>query len=279
VTFTCPKGHTHQRVAEGRGCYMPPPATPPVPAPSARTTRDGRHVVFTESEPTPRQVDTIKRLGGVMPTGCTRGQASSIIGQLYARRDAAAPTRKETRVSTPTNGPDEYRFGTYHRDFPFPAALVYALVSGERSEARFAVSKSGTEADDLVFLRVSLIKPYKSGKRRNFQGCVRLQTQHSDDLIDRFIVDAGGKYRPESTTMSPTSMAGYLASVVADPRGAAATYGRALHQCCVCGKTLTDERSRWYGIGPDCETRWPEIIVESDDARGPFVPSVNGGQR
>ena len=42
----------------------------------------------------------------------------------------------------------------------------------------------------------------------------------------------------------------------------------------MCGKTLTDERSRWYGIGPDCETRYEESILESDQDRGPFVPSV-----
>lgn len=269
----CGKGHAHPSVADVRACYGlgsgARVAPAPVPAPSAVTGRTDRHVVFTESEPTPRQVSTIARLGGVLPSGCTRGQASSIIGQLYEKAKA-----KETRVSTPTTSP-YYGVSSYAKEFPFPASLIYALVqNSERDQARFAVSRSGSDADDLVFLRVSLIKPYKSGKRRAYQGCVKIQTQHSDDLIDRFVIDPNGKYRSESTTMGADTMAGILASVVVDPRGAAARYGRAKEQCCVCGKTLTDERSRWYGIGPDCETRWPEIIVESDDDRGAFVPSV-----
>ena len=276
----CGKGHAHPSVADVRACYGlgsgARVAPAPVPAPSAVTGRTDRHVVFTESEPTPRQVSTIQHLGGVLPSGCTRGQASSIIGQLYAKRDA---DKKGTSVSTPTpartpSAVEPQYLGHYNRVFPFPAPLIYALVTGERDQARYAVSKSGGETDDLVFLRVSLIKPYKSGKRRAFQGCVRIQTQHSDDLIDRFIVDPNGKYRSESTTMGAESMAGYLASVIVDPRGAAARYGRAKEQCCVCGKTHTDERSRWYGIGPDCETRYEEIIHESDEDRGPFVPSV-----
>lgn len=283
----CGKGHAHPSVAAVRACYgvgagghVAPVA---VPAPSAAPSRTDRHVVFTESEPTPRQVATIQRLGGVMPERCTRGQASSIIGQLYAKRDA---DKKGTSVSTPTPAhvPSVIRepqfLGHYNREFPLPASLIYALVTsrGEQAQARFAVSKSGTEADDLVFIRVSLIKPYKNGKRRAFQGCVKIQTQHSDDLIDRFVIDPNGKYRSESTTLSPEVMAGYLASVIVDPRSAAIRYGRAKEQCCSCGKSLTDERSRWYGIGPECEKRWPDIIIESDEARGVYVPSVVAGR-
>src|SRR6478736_3983300 len=172
----CGKGHAHPSVADVRACYGlgsgARVAPAPVPAPSAVTGRTDRHVVFTESEPTPRQVSTIQHLGGVLPSGCTRGQASSIIGQLYAKRDA---DKKGTSVSTPTpartpSAVEPQYLGHYSRVFPFAAPLIYALVTGERDQARYAVSKSGGETDDLVFLRVSLIKPYKSGKRRGFQG-------------------------------------------------------------------------------------------------------------
>lgn len=37
-----------------------------------------------------------------------------------------------------------------------------------------------------------------------------------------------------------------------DPTGAAARFAAAQSICCCCGKGLTDERSKTYGIGPDC---------------------------
>ncbi len=38
----------------------------------------------------------------------------------------------------------------------------------------------------------------------------------------------------------------------ADPELAAARFAEARSICCCCGKGLTDERSKAYGIGPDC---------------------------
>jgi hypothetical protein len=40
--------------------------------------------------------------------------------------------------------------------------------------------------------------------------------------------------------------------IQADPVGAAAKFADCHSICCCCGKGLTDERSKAYGIGPDC---------------------------
>jgi hypothetical protein len=42
------------------------------------------------------------------------------------------------------------------------------------------------------------------------------------------------------------------ATIEADPTLAAARFAACHSICCCCGKGLTDERSRAYGIGPEC---------------------------
>lgn len=49
-----------------------------------------------------------------------------------------------------------------------------------------------------------------------------------------------------------------IAKILVDPAEAARTYGRELEICAVCGRTLTNDVSRAYGIGPVCRknTGW-----------------------
>lgn len=49
-----------------------------------------------------------------------------------------------------------------------------------------------------------------------------------------------------------------LSKIAADPAGAARRYGQEIGSCAICGRTLTDETSREYGIGPVCRenTGW-----------------------
>jgi len=50
----------------------------------------------------------------------------------------------------------------------------------------------------------------------------------------------------------------YEEIIAAGPREAAILYGQEIGECGVCGRTLTDETSRAYGIGPVCRenTGW-----------------------
>lgn len=49
-----------------------------------------------------------------------------------------------------------------------------------------------------------------------------------------------------------------LSKIAEDPAGAARRYGQEIGSCAICGRTLTDEASREYGIGPVCRenTGW-----------------------
>jgi Family of unknown function (DUF6011) len=42
--------------------------------------------------------------------------------------------------------------------------------------------------------------------------------------------------------------------IEADPTLAAARFAECHSICCCCGKSLTDERSKAYGVGPDCRS-------------------------
>lgn len=46
-----------------------------------------------------------------------------------------------------------------------------------------------------------------------------------------------------------------IAKILIDPAEAARTYGRELGECGVCGRTLTNDESRAYGIGPVCRNK------------------------
>lgn len=56
----------------------------------------------------------------------------------------------------------------------------------------------------------------------------------------------------EYPVKNPTTKAQVLALIAANPKEAMLLYGRQLGHCGHCGRTLTNEESREYGIGPIC---------------------------
>jgi hypothetical protein len=118
-------------------------------------------------------------------------------------------------------------------------------------DGRYAVDPAG--GDNYTFIRVS--RP-KHGKHR---GAIKVQTQHSDDLITRVLIYPSGMvvWRMES-------LVELILIIAVNKTACSVAYGRKIGRCCRCGKTLTDERSRHYGIGPECEQHWPHIIEEVD---------------
>lgn len=99
---------------------------------------------------------------------------------------------------------------------------------------RFAVESK----DGLTFLRID--KP-SDGK---WNGWAFVKRQ-AGDTFDRL-----GSARPG---LPYRGAAGALvAQVAAEPTEAMARYGRELGHCGRCGRTLTDDESRAFGIGPDC---------------------------
>lgn len=64
----------------------------------------------------------------------------------------------------------------------------------------------------------------------------------------------GVKY--SGTRAAPTDVSERLATIAADPLGAALRYGRRTGQCACCGRKLTNHGSIDLGIGPICKDKW-----------------------
>lgn len=279
----CGKGHRHATVAAVKACYeseanasvswdtpsgqprvapKPPALAPRAPHAPSVAGSDGRRVVHTSAPMTEAQGATIKRLGGTVSDGMTRLQASQRIDSLLE-----AQAERERRLEA-----DGGRVETVEEEkqlhattLGLPAEMLFGIRPG-----RFAVSTDGSNR--LDFVRVMHIKA-KPGKYVRYAGFMKIQTQHGDMLKDRAVVSPKGEVVITSNSMDATKLTAILMGIIIDQRAANIKYGREKGMCCRCGKTLTDERSRYYGIGPECEKSWPEIVDEVNENEGEFTPS------
>jgi hypothetical protein len=164
------------------------------------------------------------------------------------RGSAAANTKAQPEPQPVVPAPVQDRWSQWQ--YQTPLAMVEKV-----KDARFAVRHDDNEP--YKFLRIT--RP-THGKKK---GALVIQSQHSDLYKDCVIVWPSG--RVSTFDKRPDS---YLLLVVADPTTASRRYGQELGRCCSCGRELTDGRSIHYGIGPECEKSWPEIIMQVDDEYG-----------
>lgn len=115
------------------------------------------------------------------------------------------------------------------RETPGPVVTVEKFHSGapKVADGRYAVEHEGV----LKFYKV------KNGRK---PGYVFLDVQASDDW---------------HSIRTPRRIHEILALIAEDELTAARRYGQELGKCSRCGRTLTDETSRAYGIGPDCRAK------------------------
>jgi hypothetical protein len=59
----------------------------------------------------------------------------------------------------------------------------------------------------------------------------------------------------EHPVRNRTTRIGILAAILVDPDGARRLYGQEIGRCARCNRTLTDETSRAYGMGPECRSK------------------------
>lgn len=114
------------------------------------------------------------------------------------------------------------------------------------------------EGETVHFLRIS--RPV----RNRYAGTIKFQTvlgsYAGTRLEDAAILWPSGRW-----SLSNKSIVESLMLVVADPFEANRLYAKKIGRCCRCNASLTDERSRHYGIGPECVKVWPEIVVKVDE--------------
>jgi hypothetical protein len=150
----------------------------------------------------------------------------------------------------------ESSWGTMPYPFTTPEAMVKVI-----REGRYAVDV-GKSSQRFIFLRIT--RPTKG----RYKDALKIQTQHSDKLKEAAVGWPSGTW----------TLAGYKADIdaalrmiVVNPVDATLLYAKELGCCARCGIELTDERSRYYGIGPECEKHWPDLINSVNESKGEFI--------
>lgn len=167
-----------------------------------------------------------------------------------------APVVQPTPIVAPvveTPAPERRR--SYVSDDPL-LAMITGMVQ-MIPEGYYATAPNGENGHcDFVRIHTS-----KSRKSRYYNSLV-IQTQHSDKWEVRMVLWSGtGKW----SVYSPRVI-DYLMEIVSDYKSCGIRYAVMLKHCMRCNKELTDDRSRHYLVGPECETKhkfnWPVLMAD-----------------
>jgi len=276
------KIHWHERAEEVLVCYGLIPttrihpsfrfkATPvaaPEPGPEVEPTTPPRTPVHGPLAPaTDAQVDYVEGLGGdpAAARRMTRGDCSDYINKLKSMPRA-------TRVAAPSMSPDVPAItesktdvdpeAGYHAkaSFTHPDEIDHGFLS-LFDKGYFAVREE--ESKPWTFFMVT--KP-KSGK---FEGTIKVQRQIGSYMGGRtdlvYVAWPSGKVS--------TYKAGFRELVmiaIAGQTKAMRDYAEQSQRCCRCNAELTDARSLYYGIGPECEKSNRGLIEDINLEKGPF---------
>lgn len=116
--------------------------------------------------------------------------------------------------------------------------------------------------DPYEFYRVS--RP----KKNKYAGCIKIQTQHGENWKILAV-----RWRDGNLWMLPYERGRFeepFLMVLADHKHCQKLYAEKSDHCGRCNKALTDDRSLYYGIGPECEKYMPEYFAMIDDEKGVY---------
>lgn len=148
---------------------------------------------------------------------------------------------------------------------PEPTPIARPVIPDVRAEEKAKLEKMSplfqtvpdgyyaVETGDGRSLKFVRISTYRKGHPR--EGSRKLQTIHGPNLEDAACIWKSGKVSVWNHDIVELSLL-----ILSDHEGCLRRYAREIDKCCRCNTRLTDERSRRYGIGPECEKHWPWII-------------------
>jgi hypothetical protein len=211
-----------------------------------------RTVVHADAEPTIKQLDFVKRLGGdrERAEGMTRKGVSAYIQTLMdARKRSAAPPVAYAHAYTGAG--DDVSPPPAPKEHPtdVPTLLLQMVPDG-----RYALQLDS--AHKWVFFRVS--RPDSRGFPK---GTLKVQTQHGPTLSLCYVVWPEG-----NISWYERQYMEELKLLLVTWARAGIDYGRKKRKCCLCGLALTDPTSRKYCVGTDCITtpRGQSVVAEVD---------------
>lgn len=238
--------HTHQTVEESRRCWASrytsmAPAAPvaafPAPTPLAPSPVPA---YTTVRRITSDQLAYIRNLGGdtVWAAKLTLFEASQYIDRLKAEQTE----QRSKRVTDPR------------------MKLIEGMID-MIPEGYYATAADG-EGAHVDFVRITRVtKP----TRKYPVGTLKIQTQHSDLWQVALVHWPSGYWSIYKPSVIPMVLL-----VIADYKTCARRYAIELQSCMRCNKQLTDDRSRHYLVGPECENKhhftWP--IAYADEQNG-----------
>lgn len=123
----------------------------------------------------------------------------------------------------------------------------------------------------IDFLRITY--PQKG----QFVGCMKVQSQHAEALrLELVIRLTPAKYGAYSTRtyIRDVRYCQVLFTLVPGVHEAARLYALEKRVCCICGTKLTDERSRYLGIGPECEKSHLDYVTDVELSEGDYYPGI-----
>ncbi len=139
-----------------------------------------------------------------------------------------------------------------------PHEMIAAIRPG-----RYAVDV-GVAAQRVIFIRIS--HPIKG----IYKDTIKVQTQHAEKLRLDYVWWPRKGWTQEHMSASKKDLDKALTIACVNPLDAALLYATELNRCARCGTELTDERSRWNGIGPECEEHWPDFLVKVEEEKGVY---------
>lgn len=267
MSIRCRNGteHTHETVEESRACWaekVPSLAAPvPASAPPAAPTFPSHYDPATEA-----QIRYVGILLGdeEMARRMTKGECSNYIDRLKRERASGRSLARGRAAVSTFSGPTTVESDPDTDDsLPEPPPVTGAtnkskvpmmLLDGV-PEGRYAVRVE--EGSPWTFLRLS--RP----NRGRYKGTTKVQTQHGPNYDLAWVAWPSGRISVYKYTVEEA-----ILLTIANYREAARQYGRELGRCSRCGLELTDERSRHYSIGPECEKYWPWMIEQVDEEYG-----------
>lgn len=172
---------------------------------------------------------------------------SRYIEALIIKRRDGGPV---TETPQPIVQREPERFGFGRGKLNIPAQMVQAIPTGYYAWA----------PDFDTPLRFVRIKHHDSGRKR---GHTTVQTIHGDELKLQVDIYPNGQMQVYRNGLDDL-----LTGILVDPTHAGRTYALKKGRCMRCGKELTDERSRHYGIGPICDGILPQVIDRRDEELG-----------
>lgn len=247
--------HTGQTTAARRadaGAEGSEPKAAPADAAAVAFVRGQKAATF--AQPVASDSNLVDVLGWKVRQGAgylTEPQARYVVG-IAQTREGVTPEMLESLRIRLEQGFAKYaasQFITKYKDLPrkakpVSAAGMEAIAPGADSQeflAAQSVVKTRPEVADGRYAveHEGVLKFFKLKNGRK-AGYVFLDVQASDDWYP---------------IRHPHRIDEILALISADELTAARRYGQELGKCSRCGRTLTDETSRAYGIGPDCRSK------------------------